>query len=89
MGYNSSVYKSASDKLFARRLKAEKDADRRREMIYNKLPRTKELEKQISNCGIQAARAVIGGGDVVSQMKNLKDRNLAMQKELKEILEST
>lgn len=88
MGYSSSVYKSASDKLFARRLKAEKDADRRREVIHNKFPRTKELEKQISNCGIQAARAVIGGGDVVSQMEKLKDCNLAMQQELKEILVS-
>lgn len=88
MGYSSNVYKSASDKLFERRLKAEKDADRRRAEIYNKLPRTKELEKQISNCSIQVARAVIGGDDVVTQMQKLRDNNLAMQSELKEILVS-
>lgn len=88
MGYSSNVYKSASDKLFERRLKAEKDADRRRAEIYNKIPRTKELEKQISNCSIQVARAVIGGDDVVAQMQKLRDNNLAMQSELKEILVS-
>lgn len=88
MGYSSSVQKAAADRLFERRLKAEKDADRRRADIYNKLPRTKELEKAISQCGIMAARAVIGGGDVAEQMKQLRDTNLAMQSELAEILSS-
>ncbi|WP_294907871.1 ATP-binding protein [uncultured Ruminococcus sp.] len=88
MGYSSSVYKAAADRLFERRLKAEKDADRRRAAIYKKLPRTKELEKEISHCGIQAARAVISGGNVTEEMKNLRDRNLAMQSELAEILTS-
>lgn len=88
MGYSSSVYKAAADKLFERRLKAEKEADRRKAEIFKKLPRTKELEKEISRCGIQAARAVIGGGDVAEEMKNLRDRNLAMQSELAEILTS-
>lgn len=88
MGYSSIVYKAAADRLFERRLKAEKEADRRKAEIYRKLPRTKELEKEISRCGIQAARAVIGGGDVTEEMKNLRDRNLAMQSELAEILTS-
>lgn len=88
MGYSSSVYKAAADRLFERRLKAEKEADRRKTEIYRKLPRTKELEKEISRCGIQAARAVISGGDVTEEMKNLRDRNLAMQSELAEILTS-
>ncbi len=86
MGYSSSVYKAAADRLFERRIKAEKDADRRRMAIYEKLPRTKELEKQISQCGIKAARAVIKGENVVSEMEKLRDQNLSMQKELKEIL---
>lgn len=88
MGYSSSVYKAAADRLFERRLNAEKEADRRRAAIYKKLPRTKELEKEISHCGIQAARAVISGGNVTEEMKNLRDRNLAMQSELAEILTS-
>lgn len=88
MGYSSSVYKAAADRLFERRLKAEKEADRRKAEIYKKLPRTKELEKEISRCGIQAARAVISGGNVAEEMENLRDSNLAMQSELTEILTS-
>ena len=86
MGYSSSVYKAAADRLFDRRIKAERDADGRRMVIYEKLPRTKELEKQISKCGIKAARAVIKGENVVSELEKLRDQNLSMQKELKEIL---
>ena len=86
--HNQNVYKAAADRLFERRLKAEKEADRRKAEIYKKLPRTRELEKEISRCGIQAARAVIGGGDVAEEMKNLRDRNLAMQAELAENLTS-
>ena len=86
MGYSSNVYKSAQDILFERRLNAEKAADSRRENVYNRIPRIKELEKEISYCGIKAARAVVGGGDVVAQMEQLRSQNLAMQKELKELL---
>ncbi|MEE0913876.1 MAG: ATP-binding protein [Ruminococcus sp.] len=88
MGYSSSVHKAAADKLFERRLKAEKNADRRRIQIYEKLPRTQELEKQISLSGIKAARAVVSGEDVATQMKKLRDKNLAMQQELRDILTS-
>ncbi len=86
MGYSSSVYKSAADKLFQRRLKAEKDADRRRAEIYERLPRAKELEKQISSSAVLAARAVLGGKDVKAEMENLRDKNLALQNELKSLL---
>ena len=86
MGYNSSVYKSASDILFARRIKAEKEADQRKREIFARLPRAKELDKEISKSGIMAVRSVLGGADVVSEVEKLKENNLAMQKELSELL---
>lgn len=88
MGYSSSVYKAAADKLFERRLNAERNADKRREAIYSEIPRVKELEKEISTCGIRAARAVVKGENVSSEMEKLRDKNLAMQKELKDLLVS-
>lgn len=86
MAYSSNVYKAAADKLFERRIKAERDADRRREEVYSKLPKARELEKEISSCGIKAAKAVISGSDVVAQMKALRDRNLSLQTQLSELL---
>lgn len=86
MGYSSSVYKSAADILFARRLKAEKDADKRKELIFKELPKVKELEKAIAKSSIMAVRSVLNGGDVVSEVEKLRDENLLMQKELNALL---
>lgn len=88
MGYSSNVYKAAADRLFERRLKAEKEAEKRREEVYKKLPRVKELEKEISSISIKVARAVLNGKDLTSQMSRLRDENLSMQNELSEILKS-
>lgn len=88
MGFNSTIYKAAADLMYERRLNAEKSADRRREEIYAKLPRTKELEQQIADTGIRAVRTVIGGGNAAEQMKMLKEVNLSLQKELVELLTS-
>lgn len=88
MGYSSNVYKTAADRLFERRLNAEKDADRRRAQIYQKLPVVKELEYQISSSGVRAARAVLGGENVVEHMQRLQDENLALQSELDRVLKS-
>jgi len=86
MGYSSSVYKAASDTLHERRLNAEKAAERRKEEVYKRFPRVKELEKQISMGGIKTARAVLAGGDVEEAVSKLRDQNLAMQAEVKRIL---
>ena len=88
MGFNSTIYKAAGDMLFERRLNAEKSADRRREEIYARLPRAKELEQQIADTGIRAVRTVIGGGDPAEELRKLKEINLDLQKELKELLVS-
>ena len=88
MGYSSNVYKNAADKLAQKRLDAEKSADRRRREIYEKLPKARELEQQIASCGVEAARTVLRGGDVVAEMTKLKDKNLGLQAELRLLLES-
>lgn len=86
MGYSNSVYKAASDILHERRLNAEKAAERRKEEVYERFTRVKELEKQISMGGIKTARAVLAGGDVKKAVSKLRDQDLAMQAEVKRIL---
>lgn len=86
MGYSSSVYKNATDKLAEKRLAAQKQADARREEIYEKYPRARELEREIASCGAEAAKTVLRGGDVVAAMTRLKEKNLALQGELRDLL---
>ena len=86
MGYSSSVYESAKQKLNDKRLDAEKLADIRRAEVYSKLPKARELEHEIASCGVEAAKTVLRGGDVVAEMTKLKDKNLGLQKELRELL---
>ena len=86
MGYSSSVYKSAEDRLAQKRLNAQKQADARREEIYKRIPRARELEREIAGCGTAAVRTVLRGGDVVEEMTKLKEKNLTLQSELKMLL---
>lgn len=86
MGYNSYTYQKANEILAERRLNAEKTADQRREIIFSRVPRLKELDNEISSANIQIARIVVKGGDVVAEMTKLKDRNIALQKEFAELL---
>ena len=86
MGYSSIIQKKAADRLAQRRLEARRNADFRREEIFAKLPRAAELEKGIGNSGIRAARAVVAGGNAAEELERLKNENLSMQEELKQLL---
>lgn len=86
MGFNSYTYQKANEILAERRLNAEKTADQRREIIFSRVPRLKELDREISSANIQIARIVVKGGDVVAEMTKLKNRNIALQKEFAELL---
>lgn len=86
MGYSVQVNQKARDKMYQRRINAEKEADMRREEIYARLPRVRELEKEIASGGIRAVRAVLGGQSAGEQLEKLKEENLSMQRELKELL---
>lgn len=88
MGFNSYTYQKANEILAGRRLKAEKTADQRREIIFSRVPRLKELDKEISSTNIQIARIVVRGGDVVAEMTKLRDENIALQKEFAELLKA-
>lgn len=86
MGYSRSVYDSASQKLYEKQLEAKNRADIRRAEVFSKLPRARELEQEIASCGVEAAKTVLYGGDVVDEMTKLKEKNLSLQKELRELL---
>lgn len=86
MGYSSSVYKTAANRLAEKRLTAQREADYRRAEIFRKLPRAQELDSGISGGGIRAARAVVSGSNAAEELRKLRDENLRMQQELKNLL---
>lgn len=86
MGFNSSIQKKAADVLFERRIAAEKRAEHTKEEVFRKCPQARELDRQIAGTGVQAARAVLKGGDVTAEMQKLRDTNLRLQAELQQLL---
>lgn len=86
MGYGKEVYTKAEEQLSRRRQKAFYEADKRREKIYKKLPRVKEIEMLITKTGIAAAKSVLAGGDTKTELIKLRDENLKLQGELKLLL---
>lgn len=83
MSYSKQIYNSAMDVIHNRRLRAEKEADIRREEIYKKDPEVEKLNREIASCGVQAAKAVLMGKDINEEMGKLKIKNLSLQDDLK------
>lgn len=86
MGYSIEVKRKARDILSERRLIAQKSADIRREQIFSELPEVEELERRIASCGINAARAIVKGGDVKKRLEELKALSLRLQNEQEQLL---
>src|SRR5574344_2151674 len=86
MGYSKEIYSAATQLIQDRRLKAEKDAEIRQKEIFAKDAEVERITRELSLCGVQAAKAVLYGGDVHEQMNNLKAKSLALQEELKDRL---
>ena len=74
-------YDRAHAELQQRRSAARDTAARRKEEIYRKLPRIREIDAALSKTGLEVSRAVLRGGDTESLLQQLRDQNLALQQE--------
>lgn len=88
MGYSKEIYDKADEILSRRRQKAFYDSENRREEIYRKLPRVREIERMLTHTGLAAAKAVVSGSDTKTELIKLRDENLKLQGELKVLLNS-
>ena len=86
MGYSKHVYEKAENILALRRQNAVQQAEKRREKIYNELPRVREIERELARTGFRAAKAVVSGEDTREQLIKLRDANLRLQGELRVLL---
>lgn len=86
MGYTKEIYDLASQKLDNIRRNSIREANMRRESLYKKYPRAKEIERLLSSTAVSAAKAVLNGENTKEQLTKLKASNMALQEELSEIL---
>ncbi len=88
MGYSKEIYDKVESELSRRRTRSADEADARREEIYAKLPRVREIEQLLAKTGVSAAKSVLKGGDTKAELTRLRDENLRLQNELKIVLVS-
>lgn len=89
MPYESQVLRTARERLAQRRRRNEQDYARRRDQIYSILPRVQTIDQQLrQTVTLAATTALRAGGDPQSAIAAIRDRNLALQKERADLLES-
>lgn len=88
MGYNREIYDAAEQILSERRKKAENEAAERRAAFYQRCPQAEKLEKALSTTAIAAAKTILSGGNAKELLMQLREKNLALQNQLKELLKA-
>lgn len=88
MGYSRDIYDEALQKLEKQRMQSELEAQQRKNMMYQACPRLAEIEQEMASTASMAARAVFSGNNAKEVINKLRERNLALQKERKTILQS-
>ena len=80
MGYRREDYIKVNGILANRRAKAESDADRRRETLYNMLPELRLVDRQLAMTGSQIISAIGGGPNAIRErMAEIEAENVALQ----------
>lgn len=86
MAYNQEIYQAAMAELDQRRSGAEASALTFRQTMIARYPRLAQIEREIAATSSDIARAIMGGDDVAQTVETIKQRNLALQQEMADIL---
>jgi len=82
MGYSMEVMQRARARLAAAKADRESENQQHLQDAYTRLPRLKEIDRQLRLTMAMAAQAVFSsGGDVNAAMEEAKNRNLSLQRE--------
>ena len=86
MGYSAEVLRRARARLAE--AKADRESENRQHLqeAYEKIPRLREIDRQLRITMAQAAQAAFAGGSSFGEsMEKVRDRNLALQQERKNL----
>jgi DNA replication protein DnaC len=86
MGYSKDIYNSAIEVINKRKSDSFKSMQNRQQQLYKQSLRAKEIETELGKTGVKIAKAVLCGADVSKKITELKEVNLGLQNELKQIL---
>ncbi len=84
--YSAQVCEAALRQLSRRRSQALSLAEARREELFARVPRLREIERDLSSQGAQLGRLALGGGNLAAKLAELQKNNLALQQEQETIL---
>ncbi|MBR5558790.1 MAG: ATP-binding protein [Oscillospiraceae bacterium] len=84
--YSSQVCEAALRQLSRRRSQALATADARRDELFARVLRLKEIEQQLSAQGAQLGRLALSGGNPAQKLAEISRKNLALQQEQEDIL---
>lgn len=81
------VLDKALQVLENRRTQSERDLELRKKLIYAKIPRLQEIDRQLASTGISVARAVLSQSDKTEELlQKLRETNLSLQEERNQLL---
>ena len=87
MAYSAEVLKRARARLAEARADRESENRRHLEEAYNRIPRLREIDRQLRVTMAMAAQAVFArGGDIQAAMNEAKEKNLTLQMERQELI---
>ena len=87
MAFDKEILRQINMKLAGRRAANEAQADARREDIYEKIPRIREIDTELRLTPVQIVRAAFGNReDAAPKLEEVKKKNLALQAERAEVL---
>ncbi|NLP48080.1 MAG: ATP-binding protein [Clostridiales bacterium] len=88
MSYSQRIFELATLEYQRRREKAHREQEQRHSEAVAKLPRLIELGREMSETGLAASVAIAMGADAQKQIAALAEKNLAAQKERRDLLRS-
>ena len=89
MGYSKEAIGYVNDMFAKKRRKAAANLLEKKAELYSAVTRLREIEKELSDCGLKTVRCVVSGiADVKNTIENLRELNLKLQQERSEILKS-
>ena len=87
MGYSSDVMQRARERLAAAKADRESENQQHLAEAYEKVPRLREIDRQLRMTMAMAAQAAFAkGGDALQAMKEVKQNNLLLQQERQQLV---